>query len=158
MNSFPHFKAPINTTKGTLKIHFAALFSSKDDAIPIILIHGWPGSFIEFLPMLDLYRKQYTPQTLPYHLIVPSLPGYAFSDAPPLDDDFTQEDVASVLHELMLGLGCSKGYVAQGGDLGSNLSRIMVKTYDACKAAHSKLIPPFLSIAEIPGRRSQVSF
>jgi len=138
MNSFPHFRARVKDEKGMLNIHFVALFSAKPDAIPIVLLHGWPGSFIEFLPMLDLYRKQYTPETLPYHLIVPSLPGYAFSDAPPLDDDFQQEDVARILHQLVVGLGFGSGYVVQGGDLGSNLSRIMARTYDDCKAAHSK--------------------
>ncbi|KAF8855289.1 alpha/beta-hydrolase [Acephala macrosclerotiorum] len=107
MNSFPHFKIPVEDgiSNTTFELHFVALFSSRADAIPILLLHGWPGSFLEFLPILLLAKSQYTPETLPYHLIIPSLPGYAFSSPPPLDRDFRIEDIARVMNHLMLDLG-----------------------------------------------------
>ena len=84
INSFPNFVVPIiDPPSGeSIQIHFVALFSRKPKAIPVVLMHGWPGSFLEFLPMLDLLREKYTPETLPYHAIVPSSPGYAFSELP----------------------------------------------------------------------------
>lgn len=91
------------------------------------------GSFIEFLPMLDRIRQQYTPDTLPYHLVVPSLPGYTFSSPPPQDRDFRLEDVARLLHKLAISLGFGSGYVLQGGDIGSKVGRVMAATYDEVK-------------------------
>ncbi|KAH8746071.1 epoxide hydrolase N terminus-domain-containing protein [Diaporthe sp. PMI_573] len=62
INSFPNFKSKVeNADLGTVNIHFAALFSNKKEAVPIIFIHGWPGSFLEFYPMLDLLVNKYTP-------------------------------------------------------------------------------------------------
>lgn len=137
INSFPNFITPVSLSEGEdYDIHFVALFSQKADAIPIILTHGWPGSFLEFLPILSLMREQYTPETLPYHLIVPSVPGYAFSAPPPLDKDFDTEIVAQLLNQLMLNLGFGSGYVAQGGDIGAKVSRILGVKYESCKAVH----------------------
>lgn len=137
INSFPNFKMPIQDNDGrTYDIHFLALFSQKVDAIPVILLHGWPGSFLEFLDILSLMVKQYTPETLPYHLIVPSLPGYAYSSSPPLDKDFRVEDIARLMNQLMLNLGFGGGYVAQGGDIGSKVGRVMAAEHEACKAVH----------------------
>ncbi|KAH7145373.1 epoxide hydrolase N terminus-domain-containing protein [Dactylonectria estremocensis] len=72
INSFPNFKIITDQEAGRTSVHFAALFSTKKDAIPIIFMHSWPGSFIEFLPMTNRLVKKYTPVTLPYHIVVPS--------------------------------------------------------------------------------------
>jgi pimeloyl-ACP methyl ester carboxylesterase len=139
INSVPNFKAMVDDAEsGPITIHFMALFSSRSDAIPLLCMHGWPGSFMEFLPVIELLRKKYTPDTLPYHVIVPSLPGYAMSSGPPLDRDFSLLDVARILNQLMIGLGFGAGYVAQGGDIGSMLSRILSSKYDECKAFHGE--------------------
>ncbi|CAG8974590.1 hypothetical protein HYALB_00004387 [Hymenoscyphus albidus] len=106
------------------------------DAVPLVLIHGWPGSFLEFLPLLKLLKEEYKPATLPYHVIVPSLPGFAFSDAPPLKRDFDLSDAAAIIDKLMIDLGFGGGYVAQGGDVGSKISRILGSKYSSCKAVH----------------------
>ncbi|KAH1943513.1 hypothetical protein KXV69_007433 [Aspergillus fumigatus] len=132
INSFPQFTTRIED----ISLHFAALFSEKRDAVPVILLHGWPGSFLEFLPMLQLFKEEYTPTTLPYHLIVPSLPGYGFSSSPPLDKEYKSHDVARVMDQLMKGLGFGGGYVAQGGDIGSRISRVLAVDFESCKAAH----------------------
>ncbi|KAF9892940.1 hypothetical protein FE257_000532 [Aspergillus nanangensis] len=137
INRFPQFTTQIED----INVHFAALFSEKPDAVPIVLIHGWPGSYLEFLPVLELFRDEFNPSTLPYHLIVPSLPGYVFSSGPPLDRNFTNDDSARILDQLMKGLGFSGGYVSQGGDIGSRVSRILAVDYESCKAAHLNFCP-----------------
>jgi pimeloyl-ACP methyl ester carboxylesterase len=138
INSFPNFKTKITDDDGSAyDIHFVALFSSKQDAIPIAFFHGWPGSFLEFLPLMDLIRNKYTPDTLPYHIIAPSLPGYAFSSDPLLEKNWRCEDTSRVMHKLMLSLGFgSTGYLAQGGDIGSFVARQIATTYAECKGMH----------------------
>ncbi len=79
-------------------------------------------------------REKYAPDQLPYHVVVPSLPGYAFSSAPPKDVDWKLEDSARLMHKLMVGLGFeAAGYALQGGDIGSYTARIMASLYDSCK-------------------------
>lgn len=137
INSFPNYKIKIED----IDVHFIGLFSEKKDAIPIIFMHGWPGSFIEFLPMLGLIRDKYAAKDLPYHIIVPSLPGYTLSSGGPLDRDWTPTDSARIMDKLMKELGFSK-YLAQGGDVGSFLGTIMVTTYDSCVGLHcTQLLP-----------------
>ena len=67
MNKIPMYLAQINdpNTSKEWIIHFTALFSTKTDAIPIIFSHGWPGCFLEFIPMLEWVQMEYTPETLP---------------------------------------------------------------------------------------------
>ena len=137
MNTFPHYTLPVKDPLDgrAFTIHFIALFSTAPNPTPIVFYHGWPGSFLEFLPLLTLVLKKFPdPATLPYHIVVPSLPGYAFSSKPPLDKDWTGQDTARVLNQLMLDLGLD-GYVAQGGDVGSFVARIQAVAYDACAAA-----------------------
>lgn len=137
INGYPNFIAPFDDRAGgELRVHFVALFSKRRDAIPITLLHGWPGSFLEFLPTLDLLKKKYSPEDLPYHVVVPSLPGYGYSSGPPVSRDWTQQDMARIVDELMVGLGFGSGYVTQGGDIGSYVSRILAVNHEACKAVH----------------------
>lgn len=131
-NEFPNYKIPV----GEFDVHFIALFSDLPDATPIVLLHGWPGSFIEFLGILKLLTERYSPSTLPYHVIVPSLPGWGFSSKPPLDKDFRCDELADVINGLMVNLGFGSGYVAQGGDIGSFVSRKIAATHRECKAVH----------------------
>ncbi|KAJ4404516.1 hypothetical protein N0V91_005860 [Didymella pomorum] len=131
INSFPNYRMSING----VDLHFVALFSEKKDAVPIQFLHGWPGSFIEFLPMLANIRKQYPdPKTLPYHIVVPSLPGYPLSPRP-TDREFTMEESSAVLNQLMVNLGFAK-YIAQGGDVGSYNARISAMNHDECVGIH----------------------
>jgi hypothetical protein len=76
--------------------------------------HSQTGSYLEFLPILDLLRTRYTPETLPYHIICPSMPGYAFSSPPPPNRDFDLEDIARLFNNLMGQLGFGGGYCCQG--------------------------------------------
>jgi microsomal epoxide hydrolase len=103
-----------------------------------MLLHGWPGNFMEFFSILNILAKKYTPETLPYHIIVPSLPGYAFSSPPPVTRDFQLQNVAAIMNSLMIELGFGSGYVVQGGDIGSKVARVMTATFTEVKAVHSK--------------------
>ncbi|KAL9473502.1 hypothetical protein ACSS6W_007882 [Trichoderma asperelloides] len=136
INSFPNFTQPITENGDVFNIHFVALFSQKPDAIPLLCLHGWPGNFLEFYSILRILAERYTPETLPYHVIVPSLPGYAFSSPPPLERDFQLQDIASIMNSLMTELGFGSGYAVQGGDIGSKVSRVLAATFDTVKAVH----------------------
>ncbi|KAL9621026.1 MAG: hypothetical protein Q9160_004544 [Pyrenula sp. 1 TL-2023] len=134
MNTFPHYQTTITDDDDRqYRMHFVGMFSQRSDATPIFLLHGWPGSFLEFLPMLDVLRKKYTPKDLPYHLIVPSLPGYTFSSPPPLDRDFRVEDMARIIAKLAVSLGFGNGFVVQGGDVGSKVARVIAAKHEECK-------------------------
>jgi microsomal epoxide hydrolase len=80
-----------------------------------------------------LVIESYNFDELPYHIVVPSLPSYAFSSRPPLDKDFGIEDVARLLNQLMLGLGFESGYMVQGGDVGSKVARVIAAEHDECR-------------------------
>ncbi|CAD0115021.1 unnamed protein product, partial [Aureobasidium uvarum] len=139
INTFDHFHMNIDDELCDFNVHFVAMFSKRQDAVPVLLLHGWPGSFLEFLPMLDKLRKKYGSVDLPYHLVVPSLPGYAFSSPPPIDKEFRVEDVARLMNQLMLRLGFGAGYMVQGGDVGSKVARVMAAKYDECKDEPERL-------------------
>ncbi|KAF2866360.1 hypothetical protein BDV95DRAFT_584598 [Massariosphaeria phaeospora] len=137
INTFPQFQAavPDDDDGAIFSIHFVALFSERHDAIPLVFLHGWPGSFLEFLPLLAILRKKYTPANLPYHIIVPSLPGYTLSSAPPVDRDWHIAATARIIHKLVLQLGLRE-YVVQGGDIGAAIARTIAVSYAECKAVH----------------------
>ncbi|KAL0263504.1 hypothetical protein SLS55_002484 [Diplodia seriata] len=140
LNSIPQFKVEVQDDDGQkYSVHFAALFSENKDAIPIHLSHGWPGSFIEFMPILLKLKEQYasSPEKLPYHVIVPSIIGFGFSSPPPLDKDFIIKDNCRLFHKAMLALGFGKrGYITQGGDLGGPIAETLAAVYEPAKAAH----------------------
>ncbi|KAI1841227.1 hypothetical protein JX266_012616 [Neoarthrinium moseri] len=141
INKFPNFTSHVNKPQGgSVVIHFIALFSNMPSAKPVIWLHGWPGSFLEFLPILDLLMTKYTPDTLPYHVVVPSLPGFGLSDdVCPVDAEPDIDTAAAILHELMLDLGFGGGYVASGGDIGSIIAKNMSHRAE-CKAVHVNLM------------------
>lgn len=144
-NSFPSFTAAVQDSEGnTIDLQFLSLFSQKEDAVPIVLLHGWPSSNWQFFDLLDKLRAQYSPENLPYHVIVPSLPGYAYSSGPPVHKDYGISMAADAINSLMVGLGFGDGYITQGGDLGSFVSRALALNYDACKGMHVNMmgIPP----------------
>jgi microsomal epoxide hydrolase len=136
INAFPQFKTTVTDDDGTKhEVHCMALFSQKKDAIPIAFFHGWPGSFLEFLGLCKVMTKRYTPESLPYHIIVPSLVGYTLSSGPPTDRNWTINDTVRIMHKLLISLGFTS-YAAQGGDVGSIVARMLGVRYEECKAVH----------------------
>jgi len=146
LNSIPQYTITItdddDDDNHPYTIHFLALFSENPAAIPILLLHGWPGSVVEFLPLLQHVRSR-SGAELPYHIIVPHLVGYGFSSPPPRDRDFTHVDNARLMAKLMCTLGF-KGYVVQGGDLGGATAPIISGLDEACRLVHVNMlgIPP----------------
>ncbi|KAF2470951.1 epoxide hydrolase-like protein [Lindgomyces ingoldianus] len=140
INSFPNYTMSIKDgVGGDITVHFVGIFSKKKDAVPIVFMHGWPGSFIEFLPMCDLIREKYSADNLPYHIVVPSLPGYTLSSGGPPHSDWRMQDSARVINQVMQNLGFSK-YIAQGGDVGSFLGRVLAQEYDSCVGVHLNMM------------------
>src|SRR5690606_19930229 len=91
LNEFPQYTTEIDG----LRVHFLHVRSSEPDALPLILTHGWPNSFVEFTrvigPLTDPWRYSADPRQA-FHVVVPSVPGFGFSD-PPREEGF---DVTSV--------------------------------------------------------------
>jgi microsomal epoxide hydrolase len=133
--------AKIKDDDGTeFNVHFMALFSTRSDAIPISFFHGWPGSFLEFQKIFKELKTKYNndPAQLPYHCIAPSLIGFGLSDKPPKNKNWNMTDLARIMNKLMLALGFSGGYIAQGGDIGSSVSQRLAQDYAECRAIHCK--------------------
>jgi microsomal epoxide hydrolase len=86
-------------------------------------------------------QNKYTPETLPYHLVVPSLIGYAYSSGPPTNKDWDTEDTSRVMHSALMELGFEGGFVTQGGDIGAGVSLVLATKYDTCKACHLNYVP-----------------
>jgi len=120
LNQVDHFKTQING----LDIHFIHQRSPEEDALPLLMLHGWPGSIVEFMkvigPLTDpvAYGGQAEDA---FHVVAPSLPGYGFS-APPREPGMGPEQMADINAHLMERLGYTR-YGAQGGDWGAVISR-----------------------------------
>ncbi|MGF6722212.1 pimeloyl-ACP methyl ester carboxylesterase [Paraburkholderia sp. GAS41] len=124
LNSYPNFVTEIDG----LDIHFIHVRSKHENAMPLIVTHGWPGSVIEQLKIID-------PLTNPtahgasasdaFHLVIPSLPGYGFSGKP-TETGWGPERTARAWVQLMKRLGYEK-FASQGGDLGAIVSNVMAK-------------------------------
>ena len=124
LHALPQFITEIDG----LDIHFIHVRSKHENALPLIVTHGWPGSVIEQLKIID-------PLTNPtahgasasdaFHLVIPSLPGYGFS-AKPSTTGWGPDHIARAWVVLMKRLGYTQ-FVAQGGDWGSPISNLMAK-------------------------------
>ncbi|KAF9468675.1 Alpha/Beta hydrolase protein [Collybia nuda] len=144
-NELPQFTRDIEVEDfGKLNIHYVHKKSELESAIPLLFVHGWPGSFIEVRKILPLLIKS-TPEHPSFHVVALSLPGYGFSEAPS-KKGFALPQYAEVGHKLMIALGYDE-YVTQGGDWGSFITRKMSHLYGPSyhKAQHTNLplaVPP----------------
>jgi len=122
INSFPNFITEIDG----LDIHFIHVRSKHEAALPVIITHGWPGSVIEQLkviePLTDPTAHGGTAADA-FHVVVPSLPGYGFSGKPTAPG-WNPVRIARAWAALMQRLGYTR-YVAQGGDWGNAISEVM---------------------------------
>jgi pimeloyl-ACP methyl ester carboxylesterase len=112
LNQFPQFRHEVDG----LGIHFLHLQSRHADAMPLVLTHGWPGTFVEFLDAIDALANPDDPADA-FHVVVPSLPGYAYSDQPTAPG-WNVLRIARAWDTLMRDLGYGR-YGAQGGDWGA---------------------------------------
>jgi pimeloyl-ACP methyl ester carboxylesterase len=124
LNARPQFRTEIDG----LGIHFIHVRSKHGSALPVILTHGWPGSIVEFLevisPLVDPTSHGGKVEDA-FHVVIPSLPGFGFSDKP-TESGWRLPHIADAWAELMKRLGYSR-YVAQGGDWGAGVSSWMAK-------------------------------
>lgn len=138
LNQFPHYKIELEDRQ----VHFIHVKSTKEDAIPIILLHGWPGSFYEFhkiIGPLTRPEKHGGKSDYAFHVVVPSLPGYGWSEAP-LAPGYDVQKVANLMVSLMETLGY-KQYVAQGGDWGHLVAAHMaIIDAQRCLAIHLNMV------------------
>lgn len=120
LNALPQFRTGLDGGgDDTCEIHFIHLRSPHDNALPLILTHGWPGSVVEFLGVLDALTNPPDPRDA-FHVVVPSLPGFGWS-AKPSTSGWGVERIATAWAQLMDRLGYDR-YGAQGGDWGAMIT------------------------------------
>jgi pimeloyl-ACP methyl ester carboxylesterase len=146
LNGLPQFTTEIDG----VDVHFIHVRSQHEDALPLIMTHGWPGSVIELLDVVG-------PLTDPaahggqaadaFHLVLPSLPGYGFSGAP-TELGWNVGRIGQAWAELMHRLGYTR-YVAQGGDVGAAVTDAMARQApDGLIGIHTNLLVAALAIAD----------
>ena len=134
LNEMPQYKASINVDSfGLIDVHFVHSPSFSPNAIPLLFLHGWPGSFAEvhkILPKLNAAG---------FHVVAPSLPGFGFTSCPK-KAGFTGKETALLMQKLMSRLGYSK-FVVQGGDWGAMIAWTMAVYHpDHVEAVHVNLL------------------
>ena len=146
LNALPQFTTEIDG----VGIHFIHVRSAHENALPLIMTHGWPGSVIELLetvgPLTDPAAHGGRAEDA-FHLVLPSIPGYGFSAAP-TELGWGPIRIGQAWAELMRRLGYTR-YVAQGGDVGSQVTDAMGRlALDGLIGIHTNLLTPALGDAE----------
>jgi pimeloyl-ACP methyl ester carboxylesterase len=146
LNALPQFTTEIDG----VEIHFIHVKSPHENALPLIMTHGWPGSVIELLetigPLTDPTAHGGTAEDA-FHLVLPSLPGYGFSGQP-TEPGWDSGRVARAWAELMKRLGYSR-YVAQGGDVGALVTDLMGRqAVEGLVGYHLNLLTAVLAVGD----------
>ncbi|KAF7344244.1 Epoxide hydrolase domain protein [Mycena venus] len=139
LNGFRQFTAVIEG----LKIHFVHERSQDPDAIPLVLLHGWGGSFHEFSPVIKPLTERSTANSagrnVSYHVVVPSLPGFTFSSPPP--ENWTNSDSARIFNTLMTEVLGYSTYAVSGTDWGAAIAYDLYSSYNqTVRATHLALL------------------
>ena len=141
LNALPQFKTQIDG----VDIHFIHVTSRHDNALPLILTHGWPGSVIEMLGVIDMLTDPTAhggTEADAFDLVIPSLPGHGFSAAPS-EPGWNPDRIAKAWGQLMSRLGYAR-YVAQGGDQGASVTDAMGRQApDGLLGIHLNLLASF---------------
>lgn len=134
LNEYPQFKTELDG----LGIHFLHVRSPEPDALPLVLTHGWPGSVVEFLKVIDPLTNPTAhggDATDAFHLVCPTLPGFGYSDKPSAPG-WSTDKIGKAWAALMARLGYDR-YVAQGGDWGSIVTCAIAEADpEHCAAIH----------------------
>jgi pimeloyl-ACP methyl ester carboxylesterase len=136
LNNLPNFHTSIHVQGfDPLSIHYLHSKSPIPTAIPLLYVHGWPGSFLEGTKILPLLSSGDGSSNPAFDVVVISLPNFGFSEAPS-KRGFALNQYAECCHKLMLQLGYPQ-YVTQGGDWGYYITRTMALLYpEAVRATH----------------------
>ena len=153
LNALPQFTTEIDG----IEIHFIHVKSEHEDALPLIMTHGWPGSVIELLetigPLTDPTAHGGTAEDA-FDLVLPSVPGYGFSGEP-TELGWWAGRVAKAWPELMNRLGYTR-YVAQGGDVGAAVTDAMGRLApEGLVGIHTNLLVPALGGSPMPGNTDE---
>ena len=145
LNAFPQFRAELAAWNGErLGIHFIHRRSPRADARPLLIQHGWPSSVFEFHKIIDALAEPEDADALAFHVIAPSLPGYAWSDIPQ-HSGLGPAAIADMWAELMAGLGYDR-FLYHGGDWGAAVgAQLGLRHPDRLEALHltaAALAPP----------------
>jgi len=128
LNAVPHFIAVL----GDVRLHFIHLRADRPGAPALLLLHGWPGSFVEFMGVIERLRGS-------FHLVVPSLPGFTLSPAP--GPGMSNARMAEAMAALMSALGHER-FGVHGGDVGSGVASWMAIRYpERLTGLHLNFIP-----------------
>jgi microsomal epoxide hydrolase len=150
LNTYPQFTTFIEG----IEVHFVHVKPTKniDKAVPLLLLHGWPGSFWEFYKIIPMLVDSVTlPADLNFELVIPSIPGYGFSEAPHRKG-FDTVDAGRMFHKLMKRLGHDRYYV-QGGDWGGLIAKAIAQIYERhVIGLHLNVVPPDLGSIRVPVR------
>src|SRR5215471_15620967 len=143
LNALPQFVTEIDG----VDVHFIHVRSSHDDALPLVMTHGWPGSVIEMIdavgPLTDPTAHGGSAEDA-FHVVLPSLPGYGLS-AEPAEIGWDLGRTARAWAELMRRLGYTR-YVAQGGDVGAGVTDAMGRQApEGLVGTHTNLLVPALN-------------
>ncbi|XP_060535596.1 juvenile hormone epoxide hydrolase 2-like [Cylas formicarius] len=146
-NQYPHYKTEIQG----LNIHFVHVKPVNPDGLkvlPILLAHGWPGSFVEFYEIIPILTTPQEGRDFVFEVIVPSLPGFVFSDGA-VRPGLGIPQVAQIFKKLMERIGFEKFYL-QGGDVGSQVVQNLATLFpDSVIGVHSNLFLPTTPLAII---------
>ena len=138
INRFAHFIAPVDG----IDIHFIRETGSGPAAMPLLISHGWPGSVVEFLEVIEpLAHPERFGGNIEdaFDVVVPSLPGFGFSGRPPRP--YGPRKIADVFASLMTDVLGIDGYLAQGGDWGGAISSWLgLEHAPACRAVHLNIM------------------
>ena len=153
LNALPQFTTEIDG----VEIHFIHVKSRHENALPLIMTHGWPGSVVELLdtvgPLTDPTAHGGSPEDA-FHLVLPSLPGYGFSGEP-AELGWDAGRTARAWAELMHRLGYTR-YVAQGGDVGALVTDLMGRqAVEGLAGYHLSLLTAVLAIGDHLPRESE---
>jgi pimeloyl-ACP methyl ester carboxylesterase len=154
LNALPQFRTEIDG----VEIHFIHVKSRHENALPLIMTHGWPGSVIELLetvgPLTDPTAHGGSAEDA-FHLVLPSLPGYGFSGEP-IELGWDSGRIARAWATLMERLGYTR-YVAQGGDVGADVTDAMGRQGpEGLLGIHVNLLTPALGIVDrLPAQSEQ---
>ena len=154
LNALPQFTTEIDG----IEIHFIHVRSTHENALPLIMTHGWPGSVIELLetvgPLTDPTAHGGQAEDA-FHLVLPSLPGYGFSSEP-AELGWDAGRTGRAWAELMRGLGYTR-YVAQGGDVGALVTDLMGRqAVEGLVGYHLNLLTAVLAVGDqLPSESEQ---
>lgn len=119
LNQYPNFITEIEGQN----IHYLHIKSPRANAVPLMLIHGWPGSFADFTRVIGPLTDPKEPDRLAFDLVIPSIPGFGFS-VPVKEKGYNMFKIAATFATLMDRLGYAK-FAVHGGDMGAGIAGIM---------------------------------